>query len=1019
MHPFGRRVAVALLALALAPDGRSAAESGDFLCDPEESSAETCVIVGNWSVPPGVVLRFTAPNVSVRGTVRGEIIGRCMFAPTAACQADSDCSLPDRCLRLGEVSLEAAEVLSIETSARVTAVGQPVVGDARGPDGGRITLLAREVRVAGIVSAAAASLLGVEAGAGGTVAIDAERAVVIAPTAGLDASSARGGCGGTIVIGTPSSLEVNGTLAVDASTFGGTISLTARGYLSVAGNLEASNTNSDLRTRPACASAAGGGRIEVDAASIYFTGAARARGAQAAGGVVRVQAEGDVTVDSGVTGPAVNVSGGDGNAFTPGGAFLVTTVAGNVVLARGSIEANGLGSGFGSDAGAFVLRANSARRCEASSLACATAAECPDGRPCLERGGDLIVDAPFSATGGGSLGSGCAACQITASRRVAIGAPIDVGGGRQRGAGGRLEVTGGGDVTVGPGPLVADAADGGSIALRAGTRDEVSLEREGTLRIFTGTPVHADALRDDGVGGEIELEGCHIDVEPSAHVTAEGGNRGGHAGRVAVVARERLVIGPLVIFSALPDGSVSVSYRLEATLAPDAVFLPALELALDPTLAACPGCGNGIPEAGEECDGAGSCGAGALCVQPGLPEECTCSAETCGAVPGVQPGEECDGEDLAGATCTSLGFLGGTLACDARCRFDVGGCFAALCGNGALEPGESCDPGGIDGTLPNFGDATCETLGFPGPGTLTCTADCLAIVTVPHCGASVTDPCMRDDDCEAGDVCAAGCSQCGNGFVDAGEECDEGPSNGSTPNHCRDDCRAPHCGDGIADVAHCAGDPDTVCTTAADCPPDEACIAGEQCDQGSAVCVGGTNAGASCCGESDCPDGDCTGDECERNRDDIPGCCHCGCTAEASACGGPGDCDDNDPCTTDLCDPVEGCRSQPIDDEAARQAIEASRHVDDCVGERMPGHLDRLLNFASRLLDRAAAFRAVGNAKRAGFLVRRARERLEEAYKRVDFARARGVQPACVSALDVVITRARRQAACVPGAPPR
>ena len=45
-------------------------------------------------------------------------------------------------------------------------------------------------------------------------------------------------------------------------------------------------------------------------------------------------------------------------------------------------------------------------------------------------------------------------------------------------------------------------------------------------------------------------------------------------------------------------------------------------------------------------------------------------------------GEQCDGSDLGGETCASLGFLGGTLACDASCQFDTSGC--RVCEAGAL-----------------------------------------------------------------------------------------------------------------------------------------------------------------------------------------------------------------------------------------------------------------------------------------------------------------------------------------------
>lgn len=104
-------------------------------------------------------------------------------------------------------------------------------------------------------------------------------------------------------------------------------------------------------------------------------------------------------------------------------------------------------------------------------------------------------------------------------------------------------------------------------------------------------------------------------------------------------------------------------------------------------------------------------------------------------------GEACDGIDLGGASCTSLGagFSGGALRCAAGCALDTSGC--SRCGNGALDAGEACD-----GT--NLAGATCSSLGmgFAPGGTLACGLGC-AFVT-------------------------AGCSRCGNGAIDAGEACD-------------------------------------------------------------------------------------------------------------------------------------------------------------------------------------------------------------------------------------------------------
>jgi len=79
----------------------------------------------------------------------------------------------------------------------------------------------------------------------------------------------------------------------------------------------------------------------------------------------------------------------------------------------------------------------------------------------------------------------------------------------------------------------------------------------------------------------------------------------------------------------------------------------------------------------------------------------------------VDEGEECDGTALGGATCESLGFAKGDLACT-QCHFDTSACNG--CGNGVIEEHEDCDSG-------DLGGRSCTTLGFTG-GTLGCTARC-------------------------------------------------------------------------------------------------------------------------------------------------------------------------------------------------------------------------------------------------------------------------------------------------------
>jgi len=102
--------------------------------------------------------------------------------------------------------------------------------------------------------------------------------------------------------------------------------------------------------------------------------------------------------------------------------------------------------------------------------------------------------------------------------------------------------------------------------------------------------------------------------------------------------------------------------------------------------------------------------------------------------------EQCDGADLAGATCSSLGmgFSSGVLRCAAGCRYDTAGC--SRCGNGMIDAGEQCDGSALGG-------ASCGSIGmgFVG-GTLSCGPSCTYVTS--------------------------GCTRCGNGTIDAGEQCD-------------------------------------------------------------------------------------------------------------------------------------------------------------------------------------------------------------------------------------------------------
>ena len=143
-------------------------------------------------------------------------------------------------------------------------------------------------------------------------------------------------------------------------------------------------------------------------------------------------------------------------------------------------------------------------------------------------------------------------------------------------------------------------------------------------------------------------------------------------------------------------------------------------------------CGDGVVDPGEECDGANL--GGATCESLGhyarngklacLPN-CTFDRSDCGGRCGdgviqTDVGEVCDGTDLNDATCVGLGYYGGTISCAADCRaFDESDCARmGRCGDGAVQSGygEVCDGNNLDGQ-------SCTSLGYYG-GTLACQENC-------------------------------------------------------------------------------------------------------------------------------------------------------------------------------------------------------------------------------------------------------------------------------------------------------
>ncbi len=280
-------------------------------------------------------------------------------------------------------------------------------------------------------------------------------------------------------------------------------------------------------------------------------------------------------------------------------------------------------------------------------------------------------------------------------------------------------------------------------------------------------------------------------------------------------------------------------------------------------------CGNGVAEAGEDCDDGGesatcnadcttaSCGDGVLntaageaCDDGGESATCNadCSAASCGdGVVNASAGETCDdmGESAAcNADCTDAACGDGVVnmsageSCDdagesAACNAD---CSAASCGDGLVNmtAGEACDDTGESAA---------------------CNADCSAA----SCGdgkvnATAGEAC---DDSGESAACNADCSaaSCGDGKVNAtaGEACDDSGESAA----CNADCSVASCGDGkvnasagetcdgMGETATCNSD----CSTASCGDGKVNATAGEACDDMGESAACDTDCTAALCGD--------------------------------------------------------------------------------------------------------------------------------------------------------------------------
>ena len=227
-------------------------------------------------------------------------------------------------------------------------------------------------------------------------------------------------------------------------------------------------------------------------------------------------------------------------------------------------------------------------------------------------------------------------------------------------------------------------------------------------------------------------------------------------------------------------------------------------------------------------------------------------------------GKEC-GTDGCGGIC---GICGPGNACNTDFQ-----CESSFCGNGNVDPGETCDSAieSGDGACPSAceddGNACTQQNFFGAP--LDCDARCASFVIIN---------CIDDDGC-----CPEGCSpsndldcsqNCNNGVVDEGESCDP-------PDTCPTEA---DCDDGDACTV------DTLTGSASNCSAQCSNAQITECVNDDGCCAPGCTLEDDNDCESTCGDAQVTGQETCDNAIE---------TGMDGACPDEAACNDNDACTTD------------------------------------------------------------------------------------------------------------------------
>lgn len=327
-------------------------------------------------------------------------------------------------------------------------------------------------------------------------------------------------------------------------------------------------------------------------------------------------------------------------------------------------------------------------------------------------------------------------------------------------------------------------------------------------------------------------------------------------------------------------------------------------------------CGDAVVTAPEECDD-GNTTTGDGC-EPSCKFTCVAGDAT-RACPAT---DACAGTSTCSAThtCAPGTPLGDGTACGTGQLCKAGVCSAASCGDGFVSAGEDCDFGGGNGAgtgceatckFSCATDAACADANVCN-GAETCAAVTVGAATGKRCKAGTNAPNTTScpgGKCDGAGVCKASAT-CGNGAIDAGEQCDLGAANNGTAKGCTAACQF-ECS--ITPTDSCAAADTNSCDGANKCTSFTGLGGtgtGQRCVNGAApakcsACTGGVCV-SNACAAAKCGDGCVSGaEQCEP-----PGSATCSATCMnvvVAACGNgkreAGEqCDDGNKTNTDGCD---------------------------------------------------------------------------------------------------------------------